>query len=85
MSVRALGLILPCLIVLTWNVQAAVMHSHSVNVHKEREVDGAYSPRDHSHYSESGEHHSEFDHEAIIGKSSARECQSDVEFFFRKR
>lgn len=49
---------------------AAVMHSHSGgNSHKEREEDGAYSPRDRGHISQSGEHHSEFDHEAIIGKS----------------
>lgn len=48
---------------------AAVMHSHSGgNTHKEREEDGAYSPRDRGHISDSGEHHSEFDHEAIIGK-----------------
>lgn len=46
----------------------AVMHSHTANLNKEREEDGAYSPRDHGHFSESGEHHSDFDHEAIIGK-----------------
>lgn len=51
-----------------YSATAAVMHSHSNNLHKEREKDGAYSPRDHGHISESGEHHSEFDHEAIIGK-----------------
>lgn len=49
-------------------VSGAVMHSHSNQLHKEREEDGAYSPRDHGHISDSGEHHSEFDHEAIIGK-----------------
>ncbi|XP_064121708.1 reticulocalbin-2-like isoform X2 [Macrobrachium nipponense] len=39
-------------------------HLHSAN--KEREADGARSPRDHGHYAD-GEHHSEFDHEAILG------------------
>ncbi|CAG9853696.1 unnamed protein product [Phyllotreta striolata] len=49
-------------------IGAGVMHSHSNDIHKERETDGAYSPRDHKHFSEDGEeHHSEFDHEAILG------------------
>jgi len=38
------------------------IHTH----HHEREEDGAYSPRDKSHIIE-GQHHSEFDHEAILG------------------
>nr|CAH7712829.1 unnamed protein product [Callosobruchus chinensis] len=54
-------------------VQGAVVHSHTNEINKEREADGAYSPRDHGHFSESGEHHSEFDHEAILG--SHREAE----------
>jgi len=38
------------------------IHTH----HHEREEDGAYSPRDKSHITH-GQHHSEFDHEAILG------------------
>jgi len=38
------------------------IHTH----HHEREEDGAYSPRDKSHVTH-GQHHSEFDHEAILG------------------
>lgn len=47
--------------------QAAVMHSHSHSLNKEREEDGAFSPKDKHHRTGSGEHHSEFDHEAILG------------------
>lgn len=46
-------------------IKGAVMHSSNIN--RERESDGAYSPRDKQHRSDSGEHHNEFDHEAIIG------------------
>ncbi|RZC40105.1 reticulocalbin-2 [Asbolus verrucosus] len=53
--------------------EAGVVHSHSTDVHKERESDGAYSPRDHSHFSDGGEHHSEFDHEAILGSHKEAE------------
>lgn len=70
MSTGVLYVMLFCFILLNLCVNAAVVHSHShsANVHKERESDGAYSPRDHSHYSDSGEHYSEFDHEAILGR-----------------
>ncbi|XP_057381910.1 reticulocalbin-2-like isoform X1 [Daphnia carinata] len=45
-------------------------HSHKHGT--EREVDGAYSPRDHSHYG--GEDHNvEFDHEAILGSTQEAE------------
>lgn len=67
MLIHFLSMMLLFFIFVTYCVNAAVMHSHSVNTHKEREVDGAYSPRDHSHYSDSGEHYNEFDHEAILG------------------
>lgn len=43
------------------------MHSHSSHLNREREQDGAYSPKDRGHLSDSGEHHGEFDHEAILG------------------
>lgn len=52
---------------------SGVMHSHSHETNKERTSDGAYSPRDHSHFSESGEHFTEFDHEAIIGSHKEAE------------
>ncbi|XP_069674456.1 reticulocalbin-2 [Periplaneta americana] len=39
------------------------IHTHH---HGEREEDGGYSPRDKNHIV-NGEHHSEFDHEAILG------------------
>lgn len=73
MSISVLCTMLLSFILLILCVNAAVMHSHShtTNVHKEREVDGAYSPRDHTHYSD-GEHYSEFDHEAIIGKAAMK-------------
>lgn len=67
MLLQPLWLVLLTFVFETRQGKAAVMHSHSVNQQKERESDGAYSPRDQSHYSDSGEHHSEFDHEAIIG------------------
>ncbi|KAF5275574.1 hypothetical protein FQA39_LY06686 [Lamprigera yunnana] len=50
----------------------AVVHSHSSQLNKEREEDGAYSPRDHSHKN-SAEHNNEFDHETILG--SAKEAE----------
>lgn len=68
MLIRIISTMLLFTIFLSYCVSAAVMHSHSVNVQKERESDGAFSPRDNSHYSDSGEHHNEFDHEAILGK-----------------
>lgn len=46
---------------------AGVTHKHVVNQgSRERTEDGGYSPRD-AHHHEGGEHHSEFDHEAILG------------------
>jgi hypothetical protein len=39
------------------------IHTHH---HEEREEDGGYSPRDKTHIVD-GHHHSEFDHEAILG------------------
>ncbi|KAJ8960979.1 hypothetical protein NQ318_020283 [Aromia moschata] len=49
------------------STHAGILHSHTNEINKERESDGAYSPRDHGHFSDSGEHFSEFDHEAILG------------------
>ncbi|CAG9121712.1 unnamed protein product [Plutella xylostella] len=47
------------------NCASAAVHGHSVDA-DERAADGAYRPRDAGHYSD-GVHHSEFDHEAILG------------------
>ncbi|XP_043272730.1 reticulocalbin-2 [Venturia canescens] len=41
-------------------------HYHKVDGSNERTEDGAFSPRDSEHYVD-GEHHQEFDHEAILG------------------
>lgn len=49
------------------------MHSHTGDLNKERVSDGAYSPRDHGHFSDSGEHDSSFDHEAILGSHKEAE------------
>ncbi|KAK9510594.1 hypothetical protein O3M35_005340 [Rhynocoris fuscipes] len=45
---------------------ASPAHIHSHQLNKERIEDGAYIARDHDHLVD-GEHHSEFDHEAILG------------------
>lgn len=47
-------------------ILAATTHKHEKHTSKERLKDGSYSPRD-AHHNEDGEHHVEFDHEAIIG------------------
>lgn len=52
---------------------SGVMHSHTHEINKERVSDGAHSPRDHGHFSESGEHFNEFDHEAIVGSHKEAE------------
>lgn len=65
-------LIVFCSVYLT-GTYSGVMHSHTNEINKERPSDGAYSPRDHGHFSESGEHFSEFDHEAIIGSHKEAE------------
>lgn len=46
-------------------------HTHKTE-NRENEEDGAYSPRDHNHYV-NGEHHTEFDHEAVLGSHDAAE------------
>lgn len=50
------------------NAASAHIHSHQHNKQSsnERTEDGAFSPRDMDHYA-GGEHHQEFDHEAILG------------------
>lgn len=50
------------------NAASAHIHSHQHNkpASSERTEDGAFSPRDMDHYA-GGEHHQEFDHEAILG------------------
>ena len=55
-------------VVISYLLYYVTCHTHHLhNPHKEREADGAYSPRDHGHYKD-GEHDSEFDHESILGK-----------------
>lgn len=61
------------LIYLIYVCECAVMHSHSAHMNREREDDGAYSPKDRGHLSETGDHSNEFDHEAILG--SAKEAE----------
>lgn len=50
------------------NAASAHIHTHQQNKSgsNERTEDGAFSPRDMDHYA-GGEHHQEFDHEAILG------------------
>ena len=54
------------------SLQANVYSGHNHNHGKEREIDGAFSPRDHGHW-DGEEHNDDFDHEAILG--SAREAE----------
>ena len=62
-----------CLLVVSLRVsQQANVHSHVHEHGGEREVDGAFSPRDHSHYA-GEEHNVEFDHEAILGSAKDAE------------
>lgn len=58
-------LILVALVGFQWSL-GATTHKHEKHTSKERLKDGSYSPRD-AHHNENGEHHVEFDHEAIIG------------------
>ncbi|XP_047481556.1 reticulocalbin-2-like isoform X1 [Penaeus chinensis] len=58
----SLGLVLGVLV-----LREATAHTHHLhNAQKEREADGARTPRDHGHYTD-GEHNADFDHEAILG------------------
>jgi len=50
------------------------VHHHSG---KERESDGAYSPRDHGHYKD-GQHDAEFDHESILGSTEEADEYSQL-------
>lgn len=54
----------------------AHVHQHSHQTSKERVEDGGYLPRDHEHMRD-GEHNSEFDHEAILGKGSFQVFQKN--------
>ncbi|CRL00481.1 CLUMA_CG013742, isoform B [Clunio marinus] len=66
MLIRNLPTILFLLIwIVPMIVRAAASHKHAHG--KERLEDGAFSPKDHDHFDGEGEHHSEFDHEAILG------------------
>lgn len=72
-NMRSWGVTAVCavVVVVAGCVQAHTHHLH--NTHKEREADGSRSPRDHQHY-EGGEHHVEFDHEAILGELGGGTC-----------
>lgn len=50
----------------------ANVHTHGHGRNVERDTDGAFSPRDHTHY-EGEEHNVEFDHEAILGSTKDAE------------
>uniref|UniRef100_U5ET68 Reticulocalbin-3 n=1 Tax=Corethrella appendiculata TaxID=1370023 RepID=U5ET68_9DIPT len=54
------------LLVFLASIISATPHQHSHQLNKERTDHGSYNPRD-VHHIENGEHHSEFDHEAILG------------------
>lgn len=49
------------------------MHQHNKIIGNERTEDGAFSPRNMDHYLD-GEHHQEFDHEAILGMFNYNLC-----------
>lgn len=66
-----------CLILIFyfWTIVNCGPHTHNKQkdqLTKERELDGAYSPRDYNHY-KNGEHNVEFDHEAILGSRETAE------------
>ncbi|XP_031344194.1 reticulocalbin-2-like [Photinus pyralis] len=62
------------IIILTFaHIHAAVVHSHSSHLNKERENDGAYSPRDRGHNADTEQHNNEFDHESILGSAKDAE------------
>lgn len=46
--------------------------------HKEREEDGAYSPKDKGHTGEDGEHDAHWDHEAILGSHKVAQEFDDL-------
>lgn len=54
-------------------VLCGVMHSHTNELNKERSEDGSFITRDHKHFSDSGEHDTAFDHEAILGSHAEAE------------
>lgn len=64
-SKRSILLVL-LVIVASFSGFLASPHKHSHGQNKERMQDGAFSPRDSGHF-DGEEHHSEFDHEAILG------------------
>ncbi|KXJ77891.1 hypothetical protein RP20_CCG006274 [Aedes albopictus] len=66
---KAGGFLMLLIGVLVVGSQAATTHKHTHQASggaKERMEDGSYAPRD-AHHMEGDEHHSEFDHEAILG------------------
>lgn len=67
-QLRVAVLLFACLLgTVTWSAEAAAAATHTHQHHnKERMEDGSFSPRD-AHHHEGGEHHTEFDHQAILG------------------
>lgn len=57
-------------ILVTLNYSSA--HKIDANLHRERESDGAFGNRADNHYKD-GQHHTNFDHEAIIGSAKQAE------------
>ncbi|CAG0918252.1 unnamed protein product [Notodromas monacha] len=59
---------------------AAVAHVHEQAKpgQRERTDDGAFSPKDSSHYGPGGEHKADFDHEAILGSAKAAKEFDDL-------
>ncbi|XP_076684941.1 reticulocalbin-2 [Andrena cerasifolii] len=81
MDTRRMCLRVPLILTLTvfgffslGSAASAHIHTHQHNKanSNERTEDGAFSPRDMDHYA-GGEHHQEFDHEAILGSVKAAE------------
>ncbi|XP_046990151.1 reticulocalbin-2 [Schistocerca americana] len=62
----------------TCSPSPASPHIHAHNRGQEREEDGGYVPRDAQHYA-GGEHHSEFDHVAILGSVKEAEAFDQLE------
>lgn len=68
------SILVTIVVLISWSL---ISHQANVSPHShkhggERETDGAFSPRDHSHF-EDDEHNTDFDHEAILGSAKDAE------------